>query len=963
MRLQGMSIVFALVALPIILVIAYYISLQIDTITLQNDYNNKLLTATHNAMAAFELNTANEDLSSVSDSLRTIIEASDNVFMNSLASSLGMSNASKSYLEPYIPSILYTMYDGYYIYTPTYTPTVITDSKGNAVSVGDLGVTIASDGGYNFNEIKKEDDDGKAIELKFDKEEPATLNTDKINKANPNQVIDYGQLLYYSPKTKKTVNSDGTFSYTNCTTSTTPAKNNDTTANNAKYKTKNVLKSYMPYSARYVQKDLKDSEGNTFSADLNLIYTLDNYITIDGSFTYKSGATIYYTKSGYLVPFTADSKLSVKVELIDNSGNVVKNFTDALEYNQNEMQEYIEAGNPIRISVLKNLNKENITDSDYETIIEIKNDNRAIIDSTNTNSNSDTVKLVRYENILFDLEEVIASLRKVADKDTIISLFKKDDLGNIINDDAGISVKSDYGNAIYNALTILSENNEFDKELEFDKYKDKKRDELLGLINSENLISRIKEIKVNPTKYRIQLNSAAVYYAKSAIFSNWVMQNLKDLDTNSITDISGLNYTTYTESLVNEATGDENNYLNVWKSEGKLFNFSPNTKIKDKENTQENYGSTEIRKDSEFYNHKLAIIRNSIQYNLNLAMSSYNRHVYYADDDENYAFNKNTDYAMPILKESEWEQITNNISIVSFMQGFKCKLKYYNGYAIVSSSNNEIVTTPENIYYVQQSEFNNEMSDYHKYNCKKVIEIENKKHKENEGKAENEKDIPKYISFTSKEIKYDKMSTSSTLLPYAYDHRNFACYDCINDGNYNGPNIFDIEKSEFESETYKNLRKSFYIGVAKERNDVYKMNAVKKSEGYEIIYEPLGDKYKDKNRTSTLDIDKIKEIEIVFGAIDIDERDETSLTFSARYKGTDNTERNLKNQPGTSDPILYSIPTNTNNNYTWRLEVDSNISSTGKFMLKGLLFYNQNPTSRYNGNIKDAIKCIRIIYK
>lgn len=145
MRLQGISIVFALVCLPIILVIAYYINLQVKTLIIQNQYNSKLLDATYDAMSAFELNTANEDLSTVSDSLRTIIEASDNIFMNTLSTNFGMSNASKSYLEPFIPAILYTLYDGYYIYAPTYAPTVVTDSSGNAVSVGDVGVTSNSD--------------------------------------------------------------------------------------------------------------------------------------------------------------------------------------------------------------------------------------------------------------------------------------------------------------------------------------------------------------------------------------------------------------------------------------------------------------------------------------------------------------------------------------------------------------------------------------------------------------------------------------------------------------------------------------------------------------------------------------------------------------------------------------------------------------------------------------------------
>lgn len=150
MKLQGFTIIFALVAIPLILVLAYYIQLQVNTITLQNSYDSKLLDATYDAMSSFELNTANEDLSSVSDSLRTIIEASNNVFFNTLATNLGMSNASKSRIEPYIPAILYTLYDGYYISSPTQVPTVLTDEDGNAVSVGDAGVSGAN-GSYSYD--------------------------------------------------------------------------------------------------------------------------------------------------------------------------------------------------------------------------------------------------------------------------------------------------------------------------------------------------------------------------------------------------------------------------------------------------------------------------------------------------------------------------------------------------------------------------------------------------------------------------------------------------------------------------------------------------------------------------------------------------------------------------------------------------------------------------------------------
>ena len=119
-------------------------------INLQNQYDAKLLNSTRDALSAFEINTANEDLSSVSDSLRTIIEASSNVFINTLSTNLGMSNASKSYIEPYVPSLLYTLYDGYYIYAPTRVPTVLTDDDGNAVAVGDVGVTYDGSGYYKY---------------------------------------------------------------------------------------------------------------------------------------------------------------------------------------------------------------------------------------------------------------------------------------------------------------------------------------------------------------------------------------------------------------------------------------------------------------------------------------------------------------------------------------------------------------------------------------------------------------------------------------------------------------------------------------------------------------------------------------------------------------------------------------------------------------------------------------------
>lgn len=72
--------------------------------------------ATYDAIRAFQLNTINNKYSSLSDSKIRDIEASISAFYNSLGTSMGASGYDKDELKEYIPAIVYTMYDGYYIY-------------------------------------------------------------------------------------------------------------------------------------------------------------------------------------------------------------------------------------------------------------------------------------------------------------------------------------------------------------------------------------------------------------------------------------------------------------------------------------------------------------------------------------------------------------------------------------------------------------------------------------------------------------------------------------------------------------------------------------------------------------------------------------------------------------------------------------------------------------------------------
>ena len=117
MKFQYIAVIFVIIILPISLVIGFYTQSQIDIINRQTNYTTKLNSATYDAVKAFQLNTTNSYYSSVSDSKIRDIEASVNSFYNSLTTSL---NYTKSELQSFIPAIVYTLYDGYYIYGKRY---------------------------------------------------------------------------------------------------------------------------------------------------------------------------------------------------------------------------------------------------------------------------------------------------------------------------------------------------------------------------------------------------------------------------------------------------------------------------------------------------------------------------------------------------------------------------------------------------------------------------------------------------------------------------------------------------------------------------------------------------------------------------------------------------------------------------------------------------------------------------
>ena len=120
MKLQHLAIVFVIIILPISMVLSYYTGTQIKTIKQQQSYNSKLLTATYDSIRSFQLNTLNNKYSDLSDSKIRDIEAAISTFYDSLGSELGSTGYKEETLSDYIPAILFSMYDGYYIYGKYY---------------------------------------------------------------------------------------------------------------------------------------------------------------------------------------------------------------------------------------------------------------------------------------------------------------------------------------------------------------------------------------------------------------------------------------------------------------------------------------------------------------------------------------------------------------------------------------------------------------------------------------------------------------------------------------------------------------------------------------------------------------------------------------------------------------------------------------------------------------------------
>ena len=154
--------------------------------------------------------------------------------------------------------------------------------------------------------------------------------------------------------------------------------------------------------------------------------------------------------------------------------------------------------------------------------------------------------------------------------------------------------------------------------------------------------------------------SGLEYYYNAQEFTKWVRDNLDWVRTGSAVDEHGDPIEEFGENLAIFENDPAGGWAESIEDPNSLFN-----------------------------QHRLAVIRYSIEKNLSIAIANYNN---FTGVDANFQ--------MPELKEYEWEQIINNVSIISFMQGLSIGGKIYNGYAIVTNTKTEEVVNTDSIYLV-----------------------------------------------------------------------------------------------------------------------------------------------------------------------------------------------------------------------------------------------------------------------
>lgn len=673
MKVQNLAIIFLVIAIPLIMILSYYLNLQRDTLELQAQYDTKLAEATKEGIKAFEVNTVDWSDSVSTETARRNATATVNAFITSLSNNINVSGTAKEFMSNYIPAVALTMYDGYYIYAPTYTP------------------------------INKENADG--IQL-FYNEATGEVTTNSEN----------GKILYEAKDGQGTsynyqyANEDGV-------TITETLSNLTTDVEKAKMDYLHTLNSKMFYSAHYTKNNL----------DVIVNYTLDNRMSIYGE---------NISRTGYLVYFNSNSVIPRAYARTNDP----KNEDDIIVYTPFNNTNY--NGTNIESEVLE------------EQVLYKENDTYIL----------DTFKYI------YDIEHQKLYYDETKDDFFTINSSK---MRNFINQDTK-NIKIGSEGCKYKSISILWGNSastvEYKKIYQVLNGRDKGKwcmslrnenkvpEGEMEIIDTELTDEKLQELGLGNLRFSTIYRdySAISYYVEAYAFTNWVEQNL-----------SGVQQVKYNE----ETKNNEIVPIEIGGTAVDIFRVSADNNPEDD--------------NSPIVQHKKEVMQENVTTNLNLSISNYNRSGQY-------------DFKLPVLSYSDWEQVFSNVSLITFFQGIPIGLKYYNNYAIATSTTNREYVDPGEIY------FSGDDPNYHRVYCEKCGNIIYTGYRS--------------VEYVMKEyVVYDDTEENNILEQiYYYQHDDksntnseTACYYCV------------VNKENFQETTDSNIKnaqaKSYNEALARER--------------------------------------------------------------------------------------------------------------------------------------------------
>lgn len=298
--------------------------------------------------------------------------------------------------------------------------------------------------------------------------------------------------------------------------------------------------------------------------------------------------------------------------------------------------------------------------------------------------------------------------------------------------------------------------------------------------------------------------SAFKYYKESKEFSEYV-----------INIFNGQNLTIQTESY--------NNQLNYTKTaNGETIPIHARTAYNVNDIFKISESNDPEAEDSVFNEHRMDVIISSIESNLMSIISNFNIHQ-----------NAGYEFALPVMTEDDWYKITNNITIVTFMQGLPIgNYKYYSNYSIVVNSKNKEFISRDSIILAERETGNRDIDvtrNYHNPKCEKLND-------------ENLDNLMGYsnIDYEQQIVTYDITKPDysiETNMLYYYPHSGSGAYECIigkedvlytSDNLIKGTqfsNINDIETTKAGKTANAKVREAYITALAREKYNLYKVNA------------------------------------------------------------------------------------------------------------------------------------------